>query len=414
MLSGSSRETRPCHTYYASSHDEEPAHGTRIPYPAIDGRLSLDLQPLGAGPTLPCPSATTSSPAGRHGWAAICRCSSSNSAASASRRTVSPSSCPPPSSPASSVSRSGTLRRHLTDERLIPFVQRQHQWRYDPSVGHGVQAHQPLYRGARRPAHRGRRAVGRGAGPRHGPPSTRRRAIRPPRLARNGHERCGRQATGSRNPESGGSRPLPLATKKHRQRADIPHLPPLPANLTGRQCQPVKLTTLAPRPGWRNRRPAMSRSNWPTRFDESDSIEKSIVSHAQQATSAQQRKRGPVDLLTERPDWREQVEYAEGVLGETGASRGFYVKVLRTLEAQDAMNIWGPRARPRPRAGRRQHPPVARCPVQHPRPPPRCRSRSGTMIISVCRVVGRACRLMHAAISWRLRQTDVTGGWGRR
>ena len=34
-----------------------------------------------------------------------------------------------------------TLRRHLADERLIPFVQRQHQWRYDPSVGHGVQAH---------------------------------------------------------------------------------------------------------------------------------------------------------------------------------------------------------------------------------------------------------------------------------
>ena len=64
------------------------------------------------------------------------------------------------------------------------------------------------------------------------------------------------------------------------------------------------------------------------------------MSHAQQATSAQQRKHGPVDLLTERPDWREQVEYAEGVLGETGASRGFYVKVLRALEAQDAMNIW--------------------------------------------------------------------------
>ena len=29
----------------------------------------------------------------------------------------------------------------MTDERLTPFVQRQHQWRYNPSVGHGVQAH---------------------------------------------------------------------------------------------------------------------------------------------------------------------------------------------------------------------------------------------------------------------------------
>lgn len=232
-----------------------------------------------------------------------------------------------------------TLRRHLADERLIPFVQRQHQWRYDPSVGHGVQAHNryivalddplteedeqlaialaqdtdrppraeelsglPVSLGtARRPA----------ATKPMPPPATTNTATTHPHSS---HEA---PATSRNTPR------VPLAGQPDRQEMSAgqsDHLSP-----TARLAQP----------------PA---SNEPVKL--ADTIRQigfdreSIVSHAQKATSAQQRKRGPVDLLTERPDWREQVEYAEGVLGETGASRGFYVKVLRALEAQDAMNIW--------------------------------------------------------------------------
>ena len=233
-----------------------------------------------------------------------------------------------------------TLRRHLTDSRLAPFVQRQHQWRYDPSVGHGVQAHnryivalddplteedeqlamalaQDTDRSPRAeelsglPVSLGTARSGAAAKPAVAAPAPKNTAA-----ARSDSDH-GAPAT-SRNTAH-----TPLAGQPDRQEMSAGQYAPLSPTARLEQQpasnEPVKLADTIRRIG----------------FDR-----ESIVSHTQQATSVQQRKRGPVDLLAERPDWREQVEHAEGVLGETGASRGFYVKVLRALEAQDAMNIW--------------------------------------------------------------------------
>ena len=240
-----------------------------------------------------------------------------------------------------------TLRRHLTDERLTPFVQRQHQWRYDPSVGHGVQAHnryivalddplteedEQLAIALAQDTDRPPRAeelsglpvsLGTALSDAAAKPPTRtqrKAAAAPPPTTTAAAQPQGNHevpATSRNTPHA------PLAGHPDRQEISAgqsDHLSPA-ARLEQQPAknEPVKLADTIRRIG----------------FDR-----ESIVSRGQQATSAQQRKHGPVDLLAERPDWREQVEHAEGILGETGASRGFYVKVLRSLEAQDAMNIW--------------------------------------------------------------------------
>ena len=240
-----------------------------------------------------------------------------------------------------------TLRRHLADSRLAPFIQRQHQWRYNPSVGHGVQAHnryivalddplteedEQLAMALAQDTDRPPRAEELSGLPvslgttRSAPatkPSTRssRKAAAvpapPTTVAARSQSDHGAPATGQNTMHE------PLAGQPDRQEmsaGQYDHLSPT-TRLEQQPAtnEPVKLADTIRRIG----------------FDR-----ESIVSNAQQVASVQKRKRGPVDLLVERPDWREQVEHAEEVLGETGASRGFYVKVLRALEAQDAMNIW--------------------------------------------------------------------------
>ena len=240
-----------------------------------------------------------------------------------------------------------TLRRHLTDERLAPFVQRQHQWRYDPSVGHGVQAHNryivalddPLTEEDEQLAMALAQDTDRPPRPEEvcglpvsldtsrcpavtKPPTRTRRkaAAAPPPTTTAAAQPQGNHETPA---TSRNTAQVPFAGHPDRQEISAgqsDHLSPAArVEQQPAKNEPVKLADTIRRIG----------------FDR-----ESIVRHAQQATTMQQRKRGPVDLLTERPDWREQVEHAEGVLGETGASRGFYVKVLRALEAQDAMNIW--------------------------------------------------------------------------
>ncbi len=246
-----------------------------------------------------------------------------------------------------------TLRRHLTDERLAPFVQRQHQWRYDPSVGHGVQAHnryivalddplteedEQLAMALAQDTDRLPRAeelcglpasLGTDRSTAATKPPRRRKAAaapastaRPPSeptTAAAARSQSGHGAPATRRVTAPGT----LAGQPDQQETSagqFVHLSPA-ARLEQQPAgtEPVKLADTI-------RRIGLDRE--------------SIVSHTQQAASGQQRKNGPIDLLAERPDWREQVEHAEGILGETGASRGFYVKVLRALEAQDAMNIW--------------------------------------------------------------------------
>ena len=238
-----------------------------------------------------------------------------------------------------------TLRRHLADSRLAPFIQRQHQWRYNPSVGHGVQAHnryivalddplteedEQLAMALAQDTDRPPRAeelsglpvsLGTTRSAAATKPSTRssRKAAAvpapPTTVAAHSQSDHGAPATGQNTMHE------PLAGQPDRQEmsaGQYDHLSPT-TRLEQQPAtnEPVKLADTI------------------RRFDR-----ESIVSNAQQVASVQKRKRGPVDLLAERLDWREQVEHAEGVLGETGASRGFYVKVLRALEAQDAMNIW--------------------------------------------------------------------------
>ena len=232
-----------------------------------------------------------------------------------------------------------TLRRHLTDERLIPFVQRQHQWRYDPSVGHGVQAHNRYIVALDDPLTEEDEQLA---------VALAQDTDRPPRA----EELAGLPVSLGTAMSDAAAKPPGGATRKAAAAAPSPSDQEAPA--TSRHTAPVPFAGQPDRqamsagqsdhlsPTARLAQPPAS--NEPVKL--ADTIRRirfdreSIVSHVQQATSAQQRKHGPVDLLTERPDWREQVEYAEGVLGETGASRGFYVKVLRALEAQDAMNIW--------------------------------------------------------------------------
>ncbi len=231
-----------------------------------------------------------------------------------------------------------TLRRHLTDERLTPFVQRQHQWRYDPSVGHGVQAHnryivalddplteedEQLAMALAQDTDRPPRAEELSGLPVSLGTALSETAAKPP-------TRTQRKAAAAQPP---GNHKVP-ATSRNTAHALLAGHPDRQDMSAGQSDHLSPAARLAQQPA----------SNEPVKL--ADTIRRigfdreSIVSHAQQATSVQQRKHGPVDLLAERPDWREQVEHAEGVLGETGASRGFYVKVLRSLEAQDAMNVW--------------------------------------------------------------------------
>ena len=232
-----------------------------------------------------------------------------------------------------------TLRRHLTDERLTPFVQRQHQWRYDPSVGHGVQAHnryivalddplteedEQLAMALAQDTDRPPRAEEMSGLPVSVGTTRRTPTAKPPARTR-------RKAAATAQPQADQEAPV---TSRNTARASLAGHPDRQDMSAGQSDHLSPAARLAQQPA----------SNEPVKL--ADTIRRigfdreSIVSHAQQATSVQQRKHGPVDLLAERPDWREQIEHAEGVLGETGASRGFYVKVLRSLEAQDAMNIW--------------------------------------------------------------------------
>ena len=231
-----------------------------------------------------------------------------------------------------------TLRRHLADSRLAPFVQRQHQWRYDPSVGHGVQAHnryivalddplteedEQLAVALAQDTDRPPRAEELGSLPVSLGTALSNAAVKPEAPAPTSTAAAHSPSDHGAPATSQNTARAPLAGQPDRQvmsAGQNDHLSPK-ARLEQQPAsnEPVKLADTIRRIG----------------FDR-----ESIVSHVQQATSTQQRKHGPIDLLAERPDWREQVEQAEGVLGETGASRGFYVKVLRALEAQDAMNIW--------------------------------------------------------------------------
>ncbi len=232
-----------------------------------------------------------------------------------------------------------TLRRHLTDERLAPFVQRQHQWRYDPSVGHGVQAHNRYIVALDDPLTEEDEQLA---------VALAQDTDRPPRA----EELSGLPVSlgTARRPAATKPMPPPATTNTATTHPHSSHEAPATSRNTPRvpfAGQPDRQEMSAGQsdhlsPAARVEQPPAS--NEPVKL--ADTIRRigfdreSIVRHAQQATSVQQRKHGPVDLLVERPDWREQVEHAEGVLGETGASRGFYVKVLRALEAQDAMNIW--------------------------------------------------------------------------
>ena len=266
-----------------------------------------------------------------------------------------------------------TLRRHLTDERLTPFVQRQHQWRYDPSVGHGVQAHNryivalddPLTEEDEQLAIALAQDTDR-------PPRAEELSGLPVSLGTALSDAAAKPPTRTQRKTAAAPPPATTAAAQSQANHDVPatsrNTPPGP--LAGQSDHLSPTTRLEQQPA----------SNEPVKL--ADTIRRigfdreSIVSHAQQATSVQQRKHGPVDLLAERPDWREQVEHAEGILGETGASRGFYVKVLRSLEAQDAMNIWERAlglAREQDAASIRR---TARRAVQHARAPSRCRGRS--------------------------------------
>ena len=248
-----------------------------------------------------------------------------------------------------------TLRRHLTDERLAPFVQRQHQWRYDPSVGHGVQAHNRYIVALDDPLTEEDEQLAMAlAQDTDRPPRTEEMCGFPVSLGTDGSSVATKSPARSRRKAA--AAPAPTA------RPPIEATTAAAAHPHGGHGAPVtsRNTALAPLAGQIDRQemsagqsdhlsPTARLEQQPTSNEPvnlADTIRRigfdreSIVGHTQQATSTQQRKRGPVDLLAERPDWREQVEHAEGVLGETGASRGFYVKVLRALDAQDAMNIW--------------------------------------------------------------------------
>ena len=231
-----------------------------------------------------------------------------------------------------------TLRRHLADSRLAPFVQRQHQWRYDPSVGHGVQAHNRYIVALDDPLTEEDEQLAMALA---------QDTDRPPRA----EEVCGLPAALGTALSGATDKPAaPVPTNKSAAHAHSDHGAPATSRNTARAPLAGRTDRQELSAGQSDRLSPTARLEQQTTSNEpvklADTIRRigfdgeSIVSHVQQATSTQQRKRGPVDLLAERPDWREQVEHAEGILGETGASRGFYVKVLRALEAQDAMNIW--------------------------------------------------------------------------
>ena len=231
-----------------------------------------------------------------------------------------------------------TLRRHLTDERLTPFVQRQHQWRYDPSVGHGVQAHNRYIVALDDPLTEEDEQLA---------VALAQDTDRPPRA----EELSGlpvslgtARSTPAAKPSSRPRRKTAAAQTDSDQEASAIRRNTVPLPLAGHPDRQDMSAGQSDHLSPTTRLEQQPASNEPVKL--ADTIRRigfdreSIVGHAQQATSVQQRTHGPVDLLAERPDWREQVEHAEGILGETGASRGFYVKVLRSLEAQDAMNIW--------------------------------------------------------------------------
>ena len=229
-----------------------------------------------------------------------------------------------------------TLRRHLADSRLAPFVQRQHQWRYDPSVGHGVQAHNRYIVALDDPLTEEDEQLA---------VALAQDTDRPPRA-----EELGGLPVAIGMALSGAAAKKSAPTNTVAARSDSDHgtpavsrntaHPPLAGHPDRQEMSAGQIDSLR----IEARLEQQPASNEPVKL--ADTIRRigfdreSIVNHVQQATSTQQRKHGPIDLLAERPDWRQQVEHAEGVLGETGASRGFYVKVLRSLEAQDAMNIW--------------------------------------------------------------------------
>lgn len=207
-----------------------------------------------------------------------------------------------------------TLRRHLADPRLVPFVQRQHQWRYDASVGHGVQSHNRYVVGL-------------------DDPLTEKDEQLAKELAQD-TDRLPRQdedinsIVAERNTTE---RPLQPEQKNESVGSDEGKINKLIAGHIGQLTEKANIKQKEGRAG-------------PVKL--SDTIPKimldiqSIKGSKQKEILGEQTKHGPVDLLNERPDWYTRVEDAEGILGETGASRGFYVKVLRALEGAGAMNIW--------------------------------------------------------------------------
>ena len=249
-----------------------------------------------------------------------------------------------------------TLRRHLADPRLAPFVERQHQWRYDPSVGHGVQTHNRYIVALDDPLTEEDEQLAAALAQDTDRLPRANEAFGFPTTEAAGNTASTEPCTHPRGSAHAAAAPAPVANRSVELTA-TPAVPPHSDNevpVSGRTAAPEPLAGQSDRQemsaGQNDHLRPMARLERETARNEpvklADTIRRvgfdpeSIVSQVQQAIPKPQRKRGAIDLLNERPDWRAQVELAEGVLGESGDSRGFYVKVLRALEAQDAMNIW--------------------------------------------------------------------------
>ena len=270
-----------------------------------------------------------------------------------------------------------TLRRLLADPRVEPFVERQHQWRYDPKVGHGVQTHNRYIVALDDPLIEEHEQLAAdlaqdteatlGPGNAAGAGTYHLVADRPapavPAAGSNGNGPASPARPPSRQRDVPGgstaSRARPDEYSASTRPADDPVAKPsfpVPAppdddsgpEKAGQRDRLEQLNRLAGQVGpHTSDRPGADSHTSSVPVKVADTIRR--IGFDKESIPTQSKNRGhewqqtgkrTTDILVKRPDWQERIEQAEHVLHETGASRGFYIKVLRTLEAQDAINVW--------------------------------------------------------------------------